>query len=62
MAYGTAQHSITSHLEWNLFTNILREVHAINYVLLEMEGIYKVTICMWDIEEWCVEALAMIVA
>ena len=62
MAYGAAQHFIVSHIEWNLFVDILREVHALNYVLVEMEGIYKVTVCMWDIDECCVEALDNIVA
>ena len=62
MAYGVVQYSIATYLEWNLFADILGVVHTLNNVLVEMEGIYKVTICVWDMDECCVVALAKIVA
>ena len=30
---------IIAYLEWNLFVDMLGLVHALNYVLVEMEGI-----------------------
>ena len=41
---------------------MLRVLHALNNVLIEMEGIKKDTICIHDMDECCVEALAKIVA
>ena len=46
MTYGAVQHSIAAYLEWNLFADMLGAVHALNYVLVEMEGIYQVSI-LW---------------
>ena len=54
MAYGAVQHSIATHLEWNLFANMLGVVHALNNFLVEMEDIYKVIVCKWDMEKCCI--------
>ena len=39
VACGVIQHSIIAYLEWNLFVDMLRVVQALNYVLVEMDGI-----------------------
>ena len=40
---------------------MLGVVHALNNFLVEMEDIYKVIVCKWDMEKCCIDALAKIV-